>query len=106
VHTSTESAGSRRILVTNALRQLIASAHALGAPLPVASLEREFYRGIEAAAQDVLQPERARAKPACWLEREAPAFLEGYARTSALVATAMMLDPFPLALTLPAFELA
>ena len=95
---------ANRLLIKEALRRLMKAAQSERALMPADSPGRAFYLGVEAAAQDVLHPERFDAKPADWLEREAPMFREGYAQTSVLVSTAMIADRTMLELPLPQFD--
>ena len=89
--TSSVHSQPRPILV-NAARALIAAAQSERAWRPVHAPERQFYLGVEAAALEVLHPELGAARTAEWLDREAPAYREGYLRTSALIMAAVR-DP-------------
>jgi hypothetical protein len=49
------------------------------------ALERAYYRGVEAAAEQVLHPEVASVKSVGWLDRHHLAFMSGYVETIALL---------------------
>jgi hypothetical protein len=50
--------------------------------------ERAYYRGVEAAAEQVLHPEVPSVRDVAWLDRLNPTFLSGYLETIALLAPA------------------
>jgi hypothetical protein len=50
--------------------------------------QRAYYRGVEAAAEQVLRPEVASVRYVGWLDRYNPAFISGYLETIALLAPA------------------
>jgi hypothetical protein len=90
-----------RITVLAAARGLAEEARRERAALPASSPERQFYLGIEAAAEEVVYPELGESRSERWLELQAPTFRDGYLRTSDLVATAKTLSEPPLRLVLP-----
>jgi hypothetical protein len=49
------------------------------------ALERAYYRGVEAAAEQVLHPEVASVQSVGWLDRHNLAFMSGYVETIALL---------------------
>ena len=49
------------------------------------ALERAYYRGVEAAAEQVLHPEVASVQSVGWLDRHNLAFISGYVETIALL---------------------
>lgn len=91
----------RRLIVLGAARGLVHAARSRRASLPAHSADREFYRGVEAAAEEVVHPELGESRGARWLERETLMFREGYLRTSAVVALARTAPQPPLRLPLP-----
>lgn len=93
--------GPQRPILLNAVRELIREAQSQRALLAMDAPEREFYLGVEAAAEEVLRPELASARAADWPEREGRAFREGYLRMAASVATAVAAAEPPLHLRLP-----
>jgi hypothetical protein len=84
-----------------AVRGLVAEARSERSLLPVDSAERRFYLGVEAAAEEVLHPELGVTRGAAWLDRQAPAFRDGYRRTSVLLADATRAPEAALHLPLP-----
>lgn len=96
----------QRAIIVNSVRGLIADARAERALLRADSPERQFYLGVDAAAEEILHPELRDARAANWLDGETPAFREGYLRTSILLSTAITSEEPPLHLRLPAFDLA
>jgi hypothetical protein len=93
--------GPQRPIALEAIRSLITAARTERAALNVHSPERQFYLGVEAAAEEVLRPELASARSDDWLEREASAFRDGYLQTANLVAIAMNAPQPPFRLLLP-----
>ncbi len=92
--------GDRTILI-DSLHRLSREAVAERAKLPLAAPERQFYLGVEAAAEALIRSEVFAAKPADWLEREPPPFREGFLTTSGLIAGALSSPAFPAGLPLP-----
>ena len=84
-----------------AARGLIEAARSERRILPAHSAERQFYLGVDAAAQEVLHPELASSRADDWLDLERPAFRDGYLRTSTLIATAATSDDPPSHIALP-----
>jgi hypothetical protein len=94
-------AGTDRVIRLRAVRGLVAEARSERSLLPVSSPERHFYLGVEAAAQAVLHPELGASRGTDWLERQPSAFLDGYLRTSTLLADATRASEPALHLPLP-----
>jgi hypothetical protein len=92
--------GDRSILI-DSLQRLSAEARVERAKLPFESAERQFYMGVEAAADALIHPEVFVTKPASWLDHEAPSFRNGYLTTSALIAGAISSPALPRRLPLP-----
>ena len=90
-----------RPVAVEALRQLVREARAERATLDLHSPARGFYLGVEAAAEEVLRPELAAARPADWPGREAPAFRSGYLETTATIAAMVSSDRVPMRVRLP-----
>jgi hypothetical protein len=97
------SSGSWLIL-HDAIHELVTNVRRDRALLPARSAERDFLLGVEAAAEDVLHPERADARPEHWLEREAPAFRDGFLRGAIVLSNAATAAEPPLVLRPPAFD--
>jgi hypothetical protein len=94
-------AGSDRLILLRAVRDLVAEARSERSVLSADSPERQFYLGVEAAAEEVLHPEIASSRDAGWLARHAPLFREAYVQTSTLLADATTAAEPPLHLPLP-----
>jgi hypothetical protein len=93
--------GPQRPIALEAVRGLITAARAERANLSVHSPERQFYLGVEAAAEEILHPELASARSEEWLDRETSAFREGYLQTADLLAITMTAPEPPFRLPLP-----
>jgi len=76
----------QRPIVLSAVRSLVANARSIRGRLPARDPVRQFYLGVEAAADELLRPELGMARQEGWLERETPLFRDGYTKTSALLA--------------------
>ena len=98
---STPLHGYQRPIALQAVRGLVKAASDERASLPVHSAERQFYLGVEAAADEILHPELACARTDGWLDRESAAFREGYLHTTNLLAIAMTAPQAPFRLPLP-----
>jgi hypothetical protein len=96
--------GPLRAVLVAAVRQLAADARAARAEFGFRDVERQFYLGVEAAADEVLHPELGETRSAEWPASEPPLFREGYLRTTAMLATAMTGDDVPTRLRLPAAD--
>ena len=71
---STPLHGPQRPIALQAVRGLIAAARSERASFTIHSVERQFYLGVEAAAEELLRPELANARSEDWLDRESAAF--------------------------------
>jgi hypothetical protein len=91
----------KRPILLAAARGLIEAAELERRLLPERSAERQFYLGVDAAAREVLHPELGSSRADDWLDREKPAFRDGYLRTSILIATTATSDDPPHHLALP-----
>lgn len=93
----------RRLVVLNAARNLIHAAASRRSLLPPDAVERQFFLGVEAAANNVIHPELMESRSDTWLEHETASFREGYSRTSTLLtmATTSIHPPGRLALPEP-----
>jgi hypothetical protein len=69
-----------------AVLRLIDEARSERASMSRFSLGRAYYVGVEAAAEQVLHPERQSLRLVPWLDRYNPAFVSGYLETTALLA--------------------
>jgi hypothetical protein len=101
---STPLHGSQRPIALQAVRGLIADARTARASVSLHSTERQFYLGVEAAAEEVLRPELANARSDNWLEHELAEFREGYLQTTNLLAVALTAADVPLRLHLPSAQ--
>jgi hypothetical protein len=91
----------QRAVLVPAVRGLVASARAERARLPEHSSKRQFYLGVDAAAQEFLHPQIGASRADHWLQRETPNFREGYERTSILLANMMRVAAPPFRIPLP-----
>jgi hypothetical protein len=71
-----------------AVQALADRARSKQAVMPWFALERAYYRGVEAAAEQVLHPEVASVQSVGWLDRHNLEFISGYVETIALLAPA------------------
>lgn len=91
----------QRPIVLNAARALVDSARGIRGQLDERDPERQFYLGVDAAANEVLHPELQAARAEGWLDKEAAAFREGYLKTSIVLAEALISDDPPLRIRMP-----
>jgi hypothetical protein len=91
----------RRLVILQAARGLIAAARARRRTLIASAPERKFFLGVEAAAEAVVHPELGASRSTEWLDRQDPAFRDGYLETSTLITTAATAADPPPALPLP-----
>ncbi|HZP27478.1 MAG TPA: hypothetical protein VFC99_00885 [Acidimicrobiia bacterium] len=91
----------QRGILVQAVRRLVEAARTERGLMPERSPEREFYLGVEAAAEGVLHPELEMTRTESWVERHTPEFREGYTRTATLLATARSAAETPMQLRLP-----
>ncbi|HSS09161.1 MAG TPA: hypothetical protein VLL25_04700 [Acidimicrobiales bacterium] len=94
----------RTAMLAPMLRQLAEAARVQRRQLVIDAAERQFYLGVEAAAQGLLHPEVAAGRNPDWLEREKPEFREGYLTMLADLTTAISAETLPLAFRLPRYE--
>ncbi|MEX1009310.1 MAG: hypothetical protein WD271_15935 [Acidimicrobiia bacterium] len=99
-------AGSERAILLVAVRGLVAEARSERSLLSASSPERQFYLGVEAAAEEVLHLELGSSRGMDWLDRQPSAFRDGYLRTSTLLANATTAADPPFRLPLPDSRLA
>jgi hypothetical protein len=92
--------GDRTILI-DSLHTLSGAARAERAKLPFDATDRQFYLGVEAAADALIHPEVFVTKPADWLDQETPSFRQGFLTTSGLIAGAISSPVLPARLPLP-----
>lgn len=91
----------QRPIVLNAVRALVTSARDVRAHLSAHDPDRQFYLGVDAAANEVLHPEMQAARADGWLDNEAPSFREGYLKASILLAEALVSETPPLRILMP-----
>jgi hypothetical protein len=92
---------AQRGILVGAVRHLVEAARAERALMPERAPEREFYLGVEAAAEGVLHPELEMTRTADWVGRHTPEFREGFVRTTTMLATARAAEEPPFQLRLP-----
>jgi hypothetical protein len=93
--------GALRGILVGAARQLIADARAARREMDLHHPDRDFYLGVEAAADEVVHPELGVTRPPSWPDETAPGFRDGYLRTTAMLAAAMSAEAPPVRLALP-----
>ena len=93
--------GAQRGILVGAARRVVAAARAERAVMPQDDVEREFYLGVEAAAEGVIHPELEMTRSPSWVERQTPEFREGYVRMTTMLATARCAAAPPFQLRLP-----
>ena len=74
------TSGSARAILLPAVRALVADARSERAALSADSPDRQFYLGVEAAAEEVLHPQLGASRATSWLDRRPTAFRDGYLR--------------------------
>jgi hypothetical protein len=92
---------ARRAILFPEIRLLIEAARSERAKLPMTSPHRQFYLGVEAAAEEVVHPELGATGNADQLDRHPPGYREGYLRASSLLAAAATAAEPPQHLPLP-----
>ena len=91
----------QRVILRQAVRQLIAAATSERASMAERSEEWHFYLGVDAAAQEVLHPELAASRAPGWIDREAPAFRDGYLQTTTMLSGQRTAEQPRISLPLP-----
>ena len=94
-------ASPERAMLAEVLGDLAVEARSHRANLPFESEDRQFYLGVEAAADAVRHPQTYDARPSDWLDHESHAFRNGFLATSAKVAGILSGTRVPLRLALP-----
>ena len=92
---------AHRLILVSPLRELADAARSARGSLPLESVEREFYLGVEAAARGLLRPETLAARREDWLDHESHAFREGYLNVLAEITAAVSSGQLPVRLALP-----
>jgi hypothetical protein len=92
---------AQRGILLGAVRRLVEAARSERALMPETAVEREFYLGVEAAAEGVLHPELEMTRTDHWVEQHSAAFREGYSRTATMLARARSTEEPPFQLRLP-----
>lgn len=95
------SISPQRPILVQAVRDLVAAARSERALVPQDSGERQFYLGVQAAAEEVLHPELGVSRDESWLAHQSPSFREGYMKTSTRLTTAKTAAEPPLRVPLP-----
>jgi hypothetical protein len=91
----------KRPILVRAVRDLVAAARSERALVPLDSEARQFYLGVEAAAEEVLHPELGVSRGESWLDHQRPSFRDGYLKTSTRLTTAKTAAEPPLQVPLP-----
>ena len=84
-----------------AISELIANVRSLRAQMAAGDPDRQFYLGVEAAAEQWLKPEMASTRTSAWLERQEPGFREGYEQALTTIAVSAIEPEPPLRLRVP-----
>ena len=92
---------AQRGILVGAVRRLVEAARTERALMPEKATEREFYLGVEAAAEGVLHPELEMTRTAHWVDQHTAEFREGFTRTATMLARARSAAEPPLQLRLP-----
>ncbi len=81
---------ARRAIYLGLVRDFAAAARTEAKYVETGGAEWQFYRGVQAAASDVLHDDvgQVRATDAAWLAGEEPAFRDGYQTASTILASA------------------
>jgi hypothetical protein len=93
--------GAERPVLVAAIRDLVDAARLERAVLSFDDPDREFYLGVERAAEEVLHPERVGPDEEHWLSRESRSFREGYSWTETMILGALTAAEPPLRFRLP-----
>jgi hypothetical protein len=88
------------LMLRNDIERLADEARRAAARARLGSAEHDFYSGVRSAAERHVHPGLAAVDDLSWLDREPPAFRDGFLKTSALIATASA--DAPLHLRMPA----
>ena len=89
------------MMLRNDIERMADDARRAAAKAPLGSAEHDFYSGVRSAAERHLHPGLAAVDDTSWLEREPPAFRDGYLEASTMIALGSA--DAPLRLPLPAF---
>jgi hypothetical protein len=95
--------GVRRVMLAPVLRHFIDRARAERRELPMDAPERQFYLGVEAAAEGMLHPEMIAHRSSDWLEREKPEYRDGYLAALADLTIVITAETPPAAVPLPVY---
>ncbi len=72
----------------NDIQRLADEARRAAAKEPLGSVEHDFYSGVRSAAERRLRPGLAAVDDLSWLDREPPAFRDGFHKASTIIAMA------------------
>jgi hypothetical protein len=92
---------AQRTMLLPALRELVTADRSERARLPLESLERQFYLGVEAAAEGLLHPETMVGRAEDWLTRQTAAFREGFLAVQAEIDVVAASGQVPVRIALP-----
>ena len=80
---------STQLIRRTALTDLVTDVRSRRSLMTMHDPDREFYLGVEAAAEQTLHPELASSRSAEWLDHQSAAFREGYSRALTNIAMAI-----------------
>jgi hypothetical protein len=89
------------LMLRNDIERLADEARRAAARAALGSAEHDFYSGVGAAAERFLHPGLAAVDDLSWLDREPPAFRDGFLEASTMIAMASA--QAPVHLPLPVF---
>lgn len=92
---------TQRVILLPALREVVKATVSERGRLPLESRERQFYLGVEAAAQGILRPETLAGRSEDWLAHESSEFREGYLAMQAEITAVVATGNVPMRLTVP-----
>jgi hypothetical protein len=90
-----------QVLRRTALSDLVTDVRSRRAHMTMHDPDREFYLGVEAAAEQTIHPELESARSAEWLDRQTPEFRDGYQRALTNIAMVSTLPELPLRIRVP-----
>ena len=93
--------GPLRGVVVTAARQLGSDARAARGRIDLHDPNRDFFLGVEAAAEELVHPELQAARPDDWPDATPPAFRDGYLRATAALAAVTTAEVPPIRLRMP-----
>ena len=89
------------LMLRNDIARLADEARHAAAMAPLGSAEHDFYSGVRSAAERRLHPGLAAVDDLSWLDREPPAFRDGFLEASTMIAMASADAPLHLPMPVP-----